>query len=120
VICTGGAGLKLSREIITELATQGDEEAKKILDMGEKVWREVRTFIGKPMDEGSLWTLYRNRESQALVDLVKENRLQNIGGWTLRVVEVPVEKWAYTLEQVEDAYGSEYVQGLQVTYLPKE
>jgi hypothetical protein len=111
VYCTGGEGLKLSREIVEEMARRGSAAAKRHLETGHFQKSKPYVYIEDP-DDGKEWTWFDNaRHSRTLIKIVKEGKLKNIGGWTLVVAEVPEEDWAWEIKQESDHYRSEYIVG---------
>jgi hypothetical protein len=46
-----------------------------------------------------------------LVQLVEEGLIKNVGGMTLQIVQVPVERWAYEIKNRDDMWQSEFVVG---------
>lgn len=111
VYCTGGEGLKLSREIVEEMARRGSAAAKRHLETGHFQKSKPYVYIQHP-DDGKEWTWFDNaRHSRTLIKIVKEGKLKNIGGWTLVVAEVPEEDWAWEIKQESDHFRSEYVVG---------
>ena len=126
VICTGGEGLKLSYEIINEMANRGDQLAKKLID-DDKRWCKINNYQSSrcklseiPKDERSeVWIHYRDqklyneydRTNEHLINIIEEDEIQNIGGWTLQVYTVYDEDWSYQIHNQLDGYGSEYIVG---------
>lgn len=112
VVCTGGEGLKVSREIITEMAKRGDQLAIKLLEKN-KFSVIPNSFTNSGQQWCYLESGYHNydRENKILIEILKEGKLDNIGGWTLEVYTVYTEPWSYEVCKSDDHWGSEYVKG---------
>jgi len=129
VVCTGGEGLKVSYTILKEMAVRGDAVAKTIIDKDKfnsishgrfrPVSLQNRTFTDdelKEMEE-DLWVYLErgfgsyDRGNRTLIEILKEGKTYNIGGWDLEVFSVPVENGAYKVLKSNDIFGSEYVLG---------
>jgi hypothetical protein len=52
-----------------------------------------------------------DRENPILIEILKEGKLGNIGGWSLKIYTVYVEPWSYQIIKSNDIFGSEYVIG---------
>lgn len=117
VLNIGGEGLKVSYEILKEMEKRGDPLAKKLIeeDNFEEINRYDKEYINDPNHNKwcYLETSYKNydRENKILIEILEEGKIKNIGGWTLHVYDVPIEKWAYKICKAEDMFGSEYIQG---------
>jgi len=109
VVNRGGEGLKVSYAILKEMEKRGDELAKKIIE------EDKFKYCSKNGD--SRWcfleTEHQNydRENPILIEILKEAKIKNIGGWKLHVYMVPVEPWAYQILTDDDIWRSEYVVG---------
>jgi hypothetical protein len=102
VYCSGGEGLKVSREIIQEMARRGCEEARAAL---------MAHHFGV-LESGEEWSwLDGARHNHHLIAIIKENKLKNVGGWKLVVALVPEEHWAWYIKHGDDCWTSEYVVG---------
>ena len=127
VICTGGEGLKVSYQIIQEMATRGDKLA--ILLIKNDKFNQLPSYSSEKSDDpnANRWCYLEkrhssyDRENPILIEILKENKLHNIGGWTLRVCEVYVEPWSYKVRKSSDHWGSEYVEGaVRKTVIPSQ
>ena len=110
VINLGGEGLKVSHEIIKEMARRGDNTAKYLLE--KDIFCRTGDLAG-----GEMWAYLEKkhgkyeRENSILIDIIKEDKIHNVGGWTLDVCKVHVETWAYKICKSNDMFGSEYIVG---------
>ena len=125
VISPGGRGLKISYEIIKEMANRGDELSIKLLEDNED-WKMISEYYSSNHcdlkdiledQKNKVWIHFEkscgdyDRTNKHLIDIVEENKLINIGGWTLDVCTVYVEDWSYKICSSDDGFGSEYVVG---------
>lgn len=116
VINSGGEGLKVSREILAEMARQGDLLAKRILEkdnfeeIPHRGTKSSNTFANQWAYLESQYKIY-DRENPILIKILKEDRLKNIGGWELIICRVYVEPWSYKIIKSDDLWGSEFVEG---------
>jgi hypothetical protein len=121
IICTGGEGLKISRKLLEEMKNRGDKLATTILEKDEFY---VITYYGSSSiikdeyyhkNEDKHWAYLENdfkdydRENKILIDIIEEDKIENIGGWTLEVVDVPIENWSYKICKSDDHWGCEYI-----------
>ena len=111
VINTGGEGLKISREILREMAKRGDVNAQYLIERGEfesigKSDRDKWLFL----EQHGRYTDY-DRENPILIQILKEGKLHNIGGWSLEVYRVHAEQWTYKILKGNDLWASEYIVG---------
>lgn len=124
VINTGGEGLKVSYPILEEMKKRGDKLAEQLIEKDNfYVIDEEGSFSNKIQDEyyfknrDKQWTYLESpdmienydRENKTLIEILEETKLENIGGWDLMVVNVPVEEWAYEIENLNDHWRSERV-----------
>jgi len=112
IICTGGEGLKVSHEIITEMAKRGDKLAIHLLDKDKFsiILDPITKAVQKWCYLESKYNKY-DRENKILIEILKEGKLHNIGGWTLEIYTVYSEPWSYKICKSDDHWGSEYVKG---------
>lgn len=123
VINTGGEGLKVSYEIIDEMKKRGDKLATRLIEKDD--FYIINEYYGSNKvkkgdkeytDRKKQWTFFEfyselyDRENKILIDILEENKLKNIGGWSLEVEKVPVEEWAYKVRKQNDHWRSEYVE----------
>ena len=106
VINSGGEGLKLSPEIIEEMANRGDDVAKDIL-----VKDKFRTYSNSSLKFAYLEDEMCNpiRDNPILIEIIKESKLKNTGGMDLVIYQVPVEDWAFKIREEKDFWGCEYI-----------
>jgi hypothetical protein len=112
VVCTGGEGLKVSKQIVNEMAKRGDPWAKRKLEKDKFLY--LSTACGCEEAYCYLESAPRryHRTNAVLIDMLKEDPdLENLGGWCLEVFTVPEEDWAYEIRNNVDLWGSEYVVG---------
>lgn len=117
VINTGGEGLKLSPEIINEMAKRGDKLAKDILEKN-KFQNYVQFSHTLPIkfafleNEPPIYGIANyDRENKILIDIIKEGKLKNNGGMTLMVAAVYEEYYMHEIKMDHDLYQSEYIVG---------
>ena len=125
VICPGGRGLKISYEIIKEMADRGDALSIKLLEKSEgwhmiyKYYSPQECSIKDILEEKKniIWIYFEksyadyDRTNKHLIDIIEEGKLKNIGEWTLQVCTVFVEEWSYKIYSMDNAVGSEYIVG---------
>jgi hypothetical protein len=122
VINTGGEGLIVSYEIIDEMKKRGDKLATRLIEKDD--FYIINEYYGSNKvkkgdkeytDRKKQWTYLEfnhknyDRENKILIEILEENKLRNIGGWSLEVEKVPAEEWAYEIRKGDDHWGSEYV-----------
>ena len=119
VINYGGEGLKVSYNIIKEMAKRGDELAIKLLQ--ENKFKEIYLACCKKEStdpHANKWTYLErksknyDRENKILIEILEEGKLDNIGGWVLQIEIVGVEPWSYKVCKSDDMFGSEYIEGI--------
>jgi hypothetical protein len=126
VINTGGEGLKVSYQMFQEMSKRGDELATKILKEDNFYVIDDYTCQSRKFEEKDAtyydsrhkqWNYlgtkrwFYDRENKVLIQMLREKAFKSIGGWSLRTVQVPVEKWAYRVRKLDDWWGSEYIAG---------
>lgn len=123
VINSGGEGLKISYEILQEMKKRGDSLATQIIEkdifnvIDDYSFLSHRNVKGDDKNRDKQWTFLDlprgyfdyDRENKTLIEIIEEDKIKNIGGWTLEVVEVPVEKWSWYIENLNDHWRSETV-----------
>lgn len=123
VINSGGEGLKVSYEILQEMKNRGDCLATEIIE--KDVFNVIDDYgysknaKGDNKTRDKQWTFLDiksnyydyeyDRENKTLIEIIEENKIKNIGGWDLDVVEVPIEEWAWHIENLRDHWRSEIV-----------
>jgi hypothetical protein len=114
IINTGGEGLKISEEIIIEMAKRGDSLAQQIIKKDD--FKNVS--YGSPLryawlEKSVPFCMFRDydRENHVLIELIKEGKIGNLGGMELRVCKVYVEDYMYEICNANDGFGSEYILG---------
>ena len=114
VINSGGEGLKLSPEIIEEMSKRGDQLAKKIIDQNKFInyrqWGKISNLKFAFLEYSDR---QYDRENKVLIQIIKEGKMKNTAGMTLKLIEVYEEPFMYRIENNPDTYGSkeEYVVG---------
>lgn len=108
VINSGGEGLKLSPEIIEEMAKRGDELAKDII--------EKKKFIAYSNSDKKFAYLEEfpgsyDRQNKILIEIIKEGKIKNNGGMVLEIHKVHEEGWTYEVCKDDDYWNSEYIKG---------
>lgn len=113
----GGEGLKVSPEIIKEMAKRGDKLALKILERNcferyMSFFEETDlkyTFLEDPDNIGSGY----DRGNATLIQIIKEGKMRNNGGMDLMVAEVydDPEYTTYNVCEQKDSWNSEYIKG---------
>ena len=128
VICINSCGLKVSYEIVNEMARRGCPYSKQLIEDGDKIkWNEIVDLYSDFVkistinkDEiNYLWVrLNPNifRTNKFLIEIIEEGKINNVGGWILNVVTVYVEDWSYKICNYNDEYASEYI---KKTFLEK-
>lgn len=117
VINTGGEGLKLSPEIVAEMARRQDPWAKEVV-AGDH-YSKYNTYATEMGAEIPLYAYLRrpdhkpDRTNATLIEIIKEKKLGNNGGMRLEVLRVRDDPKAYKVRRNDDHWGSEYVEGWQ-------
>lgn len=97
---------------------RGDSLVKQILENNDleqldENCSDIQTSNPNANKWGYLETSYRkyDRENKILIEILKEGKLKNIGGWKLVVCQVYIEPWSYVIKKSDDFWGSEYIIG---------
>lgn len=127
IINTGGEGLKVSYEILEEMKKRGDKLATKLIENDNFYVISNFGITSTQIKDGyyfsnrkKQWTYFEksdhcfydnyDRENKILIDIIEENKIKNIGGWELKVFEVPIEDWTYQIIKTNDHWGSEEIE----------
>lgn len=117
IINIGGAGLKISPEIINEMSRRGDKLAMEIRDEN-RFHNYVNRYGKNPLRfaflehmTGCPYFHAYDRENGVLKEIIKEGKMRNNGGMTLRIFKVYEEPYMYKVCEDIDDFGSEYIKG---------
>lgn len=119
IINTGGEGLKLSVELIHEMAKRGDSLAQHIIDKNkfqtysysDLKFAHLEHDRDTKGDEYSPYCDMYDRENKILIDMIESGNCKNTGGMTLEVIKVYDDDAFYKICRSNDHWGSEYVKG---------
>jgi hypothetical protein len=98
------------------MAKRGDKLAKELLNKNEF---QITPFKDKWLYLETKHRCY-DRMNPILIEILREGKLSNIGGWTLEIYSVPVENFAYKIIKSNDCFGSEYIIGgekIEIKYI---
>ena len=115
IINTGGEGLKVSREIVVEMARRGDPLATEIIK-NNRFKHYSGLMLKEPMlfaylETGGTFHDSYDRENKILIDMIKENKFRNNGGMSLAIYRVYEEPYMYQVCKSDDCWRSEYLVG---------
>lgn len=112
IINLGGEGIKVSPEIIQEMAKRGDDTAITIIKEDLFQTYNAYNFKLEPLKFAFLEKKgVDDRENKILIEIIKEGKMKNNGGMHLAVCSVHEESYSYKIIHEKDLWKSESIKG---------